>query len=63
METFEKLACNNTSKIGTLPSESKDVSIKFSEQFLHIFNNTDRLNGIQGRKKVQKRESIFKYQS
>ena len=39
IELICKLASNNTSIIGMLPSTSKYVSIKFEYQFLHIFNN------------------------
>ena len=39
-----KLEINNTSMIVTLPSASKDISIKFADQCIHIFNNKDRLN-------------------
>ena len=44
-----------------LPSAPKDVSIKLAEQCLHILNNNDRLNGLKGIKKLQKRVSLFKY--
>ena len=39
MELCNKLLSKDTSKIGMLPSASKDVSVKFSEQCLHIINN------------------------
>ena len=39
MELIGKLASNETSKIGMLPSDSKDVSIKFTDQRIHIINN------------------------
>ena len=45
------------------PSASKEVSVEFSDQFIHILNYIDRLNGIKGRTKIQKRESRFKYKS
>ena len=40
MEFIGILGSNNTSKVGILPSASKDVSIKFAYQCLHIINNT-----------------------
>ena len=46
-----------------IPSVSKDVSIKFSDQCIHIINNKERKNGLNGITKIQKRESPFKYQS
>ena len=63
MELMGKLESNDTANIGMLPSASKYVSIKFADQCLHILNNKDRLNGIKGSKKMQKRQSQFKYQS
>ena len=39
MELIRKLGSNNTTKIGMLPSAWNDVSIKFSDQCLHILNN------------------------
>ena len=39
MELIVELAINDTSKIGMLPSASKDISIKFSDQCIHILNN------------------------
>ena len=44
MELIGKLASNNSSKIVTLPSASKDVSVKFADQFIHIINNKSILN-------------------
>ena len=38
MELLGKLACNDTPKIGMIPSASKYVSIKFEEQCLHMIN-------------------------
>ena len=46
-----------------LPSASKYVSMNFSEQCLHILNNNDPLHGLKGSTKMQKRESLSKYQS
>ena len=39
MEIFGKLGINDTTRIGMLPSASKDVSITFSDQCIHILNN------------------------
>ena len=39
MELIGKLARNNSLKIGTFPSASKDISVKFADQFIHIINN------------------------
>ena len=58
-----KWSSNNTTNIGTLPSASKDLSIKFVDQCLHIFNNKERLNGLKGITKTKKRQSQLKYQS
>ena len=55
MEIIGKLASNDTSKIRILPSASKDISIKFSDQCIHIFNNKERLNGPKRSTKTQKR--------
>ena len=52
METLGKLESNGTSNIGMIPSVSKDVSIKFAKQCLHILTNNDRLNGIKGSTKM-----------
>ena len=41
MELIGKLSSNDTSKIGMLHSASKYVSIKFSDQCLHILNNKE----------------------
>ena len=38
MELIGKLASNDTSNIGILPSASKDVSVKFAYQCIHILN-------------------------
>ena len=61
MKLIGKLASNDTSKIGMLPSASKDISVQFADQCIHILNNKDRLNGLKGSTKMQKIESIFKY--
>ena len=55
MELIGKLASNNTTNIYMLPSASKDVSIKFSDQYLHILNNKEILNGLKGSTKMKKR--------
>ena len=58
MELIGKLERNNTSKIGMLPSTSKDVSIIFADKCIHIINNKEILNGLNGRKK-SKRENHY----
>ena len=58
-----KLASKDTKNIGMLPSASKDVSIKFSYQCLHILNNKEIFNGLKGSTKIQKIQSQLKYQS
>ena len=58
-----KLSSNDTTNIGMLPSASKDLSIKFPDQCLHIINNKEIFNGLKGSTKMQKIESQFKYQS
>ena len=63
MVIMGKLASSDTTNIGMLPSASKDVSIKFADQFLHILNNKEILNGLKGSTKMQKIPSQFKYQS
>ena len=55
MELIVKLASNNTSEIGMLPSSSKDVLIKFAYQYIHILNIKEILNGIKGSKNIQNR--------
>ena len=39
MELIGKLIINNNTKVGMIPSASKDVYIEFSYQCLHILNN------------------------
>ena len=63
MELIGKLASNNTSNIGMLPSASKDISVKLSYQCINIINNKERLNGLKGSTKMKNMESLFKYQS
>ena len=54
---MDKLASNDTTDIVMLPRASKDVSIKISDQCLHILNNKERLNGLKGSTQIQKRQS------
>ena len=63
MKLIGKLGSNNTTKIGMLPSASKDVCIQFTDQCLHILNKKIKLNGLKGSSKIKKRESLFKYKS
>ena len=53
MEPIVKLASNDTSNIGMLPSVSKCVSIKFSDQCIHILDDKDSLNGLKGSTKIK----------
>ena len=57
MEPIGKLGSYDTTNIGMLPSDSKYVSVKFADQCLHILNNKERLNGLKGSTKTQKRKS------
>ena len=61
MELIGKLSNNDTSNIVIIPSAQKYVSIKYAYQCIHILNNKDRLNGLKGITRNQKRESLFKY--
>ena len=61
MELIGKLESNDTKTIGMLPSASKYVSIKISDQCLHIINHKERLNGLKGSAKMQEGQSQFKY--
>ena len=63
MEIIGKFGSNDSINIEILFSASKYVSIKFSYKCLHILNNKEILNGIKGSTQMQKRESLFKYQS
>ena len=63
MELPGKLESNNTPKIGILPSAYRQFQNKLAEQCLHIIANNNNLNGLKGIPKMQKRESLFKYQS
>ena len=62
MELLGKLPSNDTSNTGMITSASKDVSIKFVEQCLNILSNKDGLNELKYSTKMQKIESLFKYQ-
>ena len=46
-----------------LPSASRDVSVKFSDQCINILNNKEILNVLKVITNIQKRGSLFKYQS
>ena len=63
MELIGKLESNDTSYIGMIPSASEYVSIKKLDQCIHMINNIQGLNGLTGSNKMQKIESLFKYQS
>ena len=63
MEPINELETNKTSWIGMIPSTSKGISVIFSDQCIQILNNKERLNWLEGSKKIQNRESLFKYQS
>ena len=52
MEIIGKLGSNYNTNIGMIPSASKGVSIKFSDQCLHIYNNKEMLKRIKGRSKI-----------
>ena len=55
MELIGKLGSNDTTKIGILPSVSKYVFIKFSDQYIYIIDNKYRLNGLKSSTKLKKR--------
>ena len=55
MELIGKLASNDISKIGMLSSDSKEVSIKFAYQCIHIINNKEILNVPKCITKMQNR--------
>ena len=63
MELIGKFRSNDTSNIGMLPGDLKDIYNKFSDQCIHMVNNKERLNRLKGRKNIEKREPLFKYQS
>ena len=56
IELLGRLASNDTSKIGILPSASKNIFITFADQCIHIINNKERLNGLKGSTRIQNRE-------
>ena len=60
-EHMGKSASIDTTIIKMLPSSSKYVSIKFSDQCLHILNNKEILNGLKCSTKLKRRKSQFKY--
>ena len=60
MELMGKLEINDTTHIGIILSASKYVSIKFSNQCLHILNNKEILNGLKGSPKMQKNTVTIK---
>ena len=62
IELMGKLASNDTKNIGMIPSASKDVSINFVDQCLHILKNKEILNGLKSSTKIQKIQSRLKYQ-
>ena len=56
MEFIGKLGSNDTTKIIMLPGASKDVSIKFTDECLHIINNKEILNVLKGSTKIKNGE-------
>ena len=58
IERIGKLESNKTSKIGMLPRASKDVFIKFSDQYLQFHNKKEILNGLKDSTKI-KRENHY----
>ena len=44
VELIGKLGSNNTTNIGIITSDSKYVSVKFTDQCLHILHNKETLN-------------------
>ena len=62
MKIIDKLASKDKSRIGMILSDSKDISIKFAYQCINILNNKEIWNGFKGSTKMQKKESLFKYQ-
>ena len=55
METIGKLASNDNKNIGILLSASKDVSVKFADQCLHLINNKLIFNGLKNSTKIKNR--------
>ena len=62
MGLIGKLGRNDTTKIGILPGSSKDTSIKFADQCLHILNDEEIFHVIKGGTKMKIIELLFKYQ-
>ena len=60
---IDKLSSNETSRVGIITSDSKDVSNKFVDQCIKIINNKEGFNGLKCGTKIESRESLFKYQS
>ena len=58
MEIIGKLGSNHITKIGILPSASKEVFIKFADQCLHIINNKERMDS-----KVEQKYKIYHHYS
>ena len=56
MDLIGKLGSKYNTNIGMIPSASKDVSIKFVDQFLHIIKNEEILKRIKVSTKTQKIE-------
>ena len=59
MELIGKLGIKDTTKIGMLPSDPKDVYIKLADQCTHILKNKEGLNGLKDSKTIQKIKSLF----
>ena len=57
MELMGELSSNDTTHIGMLISASKNVSIKFADQYIHILNNKSKLNVLKGSTKMKKKQS------
>ena len=55
LEVIGKLASNDASKIGTLPSTSKDISIELAYQCIKILNSKEILNGLKVSTRIQNR--------
>ena len=54
MELISKLESNDTSKIGIIPSVSKDFFAKFADQCIQIINNKNMLNWLKGSKQFKR---------
>ena len=55
MELLGKKTSNGTSKIGILPSASKDFTLNLIEQYLHIITNKYMLSGLKCSTKMRNR--------